>query len=265
MSLGLSVPVMSEALSALEDELGVTLATRSTRHFALTEAGRAVQARAAEILHLAETVTERAEDAQALSGTVAVSVPVELASFWLPRQVAAFRARHAAVTLRLDISDDVRDLRFGAIDLALRTRYSAPQAQRHPEAHLPLALIARTPPGISRDTDGVRLDIPLIDSRHDRQLMPVDREDGHAVPLHFSGAIEVNNRSASIAMVTQGLGAATVLRASVDEALSRGTLVQILPDLDFGALELGFVFRDRLPSREARAFVAIARELDASG
>ena len=60
-TLGLSVPVLSTALSELEAELDVTLATRNTRQFTLTSAGEGVQAAVRNMLEAAGAAIEVAQ------------------------------------------------------------------------------------------------------------------------------------------------------------------------------------------------------------
>ena len=124
--LGLSVPVVSEALSELEAELDVTLAHRTTRRFALTEAGRAVQAASAEMLRQAEALYRFRESANPLSGRLVVTLPVELAADWLSERLRAFSMLHPALDFTIEATDEVVDLGRRMVDVAIRTGYLPP-------------------------------------------------------------------------------------------------------------------------------------------
>ena len=102
--LGLSVPVLSSSLAELEAELGVTLANRSTRRLELTKAGQEVFAKASEMIEAAQDTLARFSADGPLTGSVALTLPVELALHWLPRRLARFRSLHPAVTLGIDVA-----------------------------------------------------------------------------------------------------------------------------------------------------------------
>ena len=77
--LSLSVPVLSAALSELEEELNVTLAVRSTRSLELTDAGQRVYHDASLMMEAAFSALDHTDENQHLSGTVGVTMVAELA------------------------------------------------------------------------------------------------------------------------------------------------------------------------------------------
>ena len=97
--------------------------------------------------------------------------------------------------------------------------------------------------------------IPLIDSRLDRKLVAT-APDGTKLPLHFTQTLRVTSKAASLALVRAGVGAALVMRGSVEAELARGDLAELLPGAEFGSIELRAVFRDRMPGQAAKAFAA---------
>uniref|UniRef100_A0AAN0MM95 LysR family transcriptional regulator n=1 Tax=Yoonia rhodophyticola TaxID=3137370 RepID=A0AAN0MM95_9RHOB len=141
--LGLSVPVVSEALSQLEAELDVSLATRTTPRFELTAAGLRTQAAAQKILQTAYDLTDTLSDNQPLSGTLGITLPVELAGFWLPAKIRTFGKLHPDIQFDIDVTDTVLDLHAGPIELAIRTDYIAADAQARMPADLQLVVVTR--------------------------------------------------------------------------------------------------------------------------
>jgi DNA-binding transcriptional LysR family regulator len=249
--LGLSVPVVSEALSELEADLGVSLATRTTRRFALTEAGIRAHAAAQQILETAQGLSDLTSDRQPLEGTLGITLPVELASFWLPERIKAFRAEHPNIVFDIDFTDAVIDLRAGTVEVAIRTDYVAPGDLSRSTENLPLVVVASTPAAV--DATGA-VPLPLIDSLLDRKILATS-PSGDVLPLIFTQTHRVTNRSAALALARAGVGAVRVMRGSVEADLVTGALVELLPGFAVGSLDLNAHFRDRLPGKEAQAFV----------
>lgn len=250
--LNLSVPVLSEALSELEEELGVSLATRTTRRFELTHAGESTQIVAQRILDAASGLTELASEAQTLVGTLSVTVPVELAGFWLPNKIKEFRMRHPKVLFRIDVTDEVVDLRASKTEIAIRTVYVAPGGECRSAINLPLVVVANRSATIMEDG---KVDMPLIDSNPDRRLVATPRNGEKVLPLSFIQTDQITNRSAGLQLARSGFGATMVMKGSVAADLENGKLVELLPEHDFGSIDLKCRFRDRLPSQTALTFV----------
>lgn len=259
--LNLSVPVLSEALSELEAELGVTLAARTTRRFELSEAGVLTQKAAQQILDTARGLTDLTSLHRPLQGVLSMTVPVELAGFWLPGKVTDFCAEHPGVRFDIDVTDSVVDLRASKIEVAIRTEYVAPDVQSRSTENLPLVVVAHAP--VHVDPFG-SVDVPLIDSQSNRRLVATSRKGSRAVPLTFSRTHRVTNRAAALQLARAGLGAVMVMRGSIEDELASGALVEIIPDHDFGSIDLHAVYRDRLPGPVARAFV-LSLGLDQKG
>lgn len=251
--LNLSVPVVSEALSELEAELGVSLATRTTRQFVLTDAGSQTQIAAQKILDMAQGLTQSTSPAAVLQGTLRMTVAVELAGFWLPEKLKSFGAQFPDVTFDIDVTDSVVDLRASSIEVAIRTDYVAPGEKHDGATKVPLVVVAKRSVDVGR---GGAVNMPLIDSKSDRKLVATSRKDGSTLPLTFSRIHRITNRSAGLEMAHAGIGAVMVMRGSVAADLAAGRLVEILPKHDFGAIEVRYHFRDRLPSPLAQSFAA---------
>lgn len=249
--LNLSVPVLSEALSELEAELGISLATRTTRRFALTEAGVQAHTAARQMMVAAQGLTDLTSDKQPLVGTLGITLPVELAGFWLPSKIMAFRADHPEVVFDIDVTDTVLELHASKTEVAIRTEFVAPGDRSHSSQNLPLVVVARD--SVRVDQSGV-VPVALIDSRLDRKLFATSRY-GAVLQLSFSQTIRVTNRAAALGLARAGVGAAMVMRGSVEAELAAGTLVEVLPDFEFGSIDLTAHFRDRMPGRAAQKFV----------
>ena len=118
--LALTKSAVSQAVAALERELGVQLLQRSTRRLAITDAGEAFLADCRELLAHAGQVVERARARQGeLSGLLRITSGVEVAALAAP-VIAEYAARHPLVRVEYLPTDELVDLVGENIDLSLR-------------------------------------------------------------------------------------------------------------------------------------------------
>ncbi|WP_417362435.1 LysR family transcriptional regulator [Gallaecimonas pentaromativorans] len=119
--LGCTKTKISLSIRALEQRLGVALFTRTTRQITLTDAGQQLYLGSKPLLaRLGETVQEVGSSAQALSGTLRITAPVDHMSHQLARVAAAFGERHPGLTIELRSGDKVADMVREGIDVAIR-------------------------------------------------------------------------------------------------------------------------------------------------
>ncbi|WP_422037707.1 LysR family transcriptional regulator [Roseibium sp.] len=253
--LGLSVPVVSEALSDLEEELGVTLAVRTTRKLELTQTGSGFYAAVTGMLSAAREAIDTVAQDRPVSGKIAITLPVELAAHWLPERIASFQRQHRAVEFRIEANDEVSELKGSAFDMAVRAAYVTPAKTEPGFETLPLVAIASTMPDMRSDAQCKRIiGVPFLKAHGVERIDIADADSGRLFELAYEKAIEINNRDAAIAMARKGLGFALVTEAAVRDDLDAGRLLNVLPGADFGHVSLRCLLRDRLPSPAAEAF-----------
>lgn len=148
--LHVSQSALSQALAEFERRLGVPLFERDGRRRVLTEAGREAARFAAEVLGRATELRAWADARRAgASGSLVVGMIDAASLYVLPAAVAAFRAAHPAVSLRVvvDGSQSLLDrlMRF-EVDLAVVVAPVAPAFAAVEVAREPLRLYG--PPGI---------------------------------------------------------------------------------------------------------------------
>ncbi|WP_420333200.1 LysR family transcriptional regulator [Roseibium sp.] len=253
--LNVSVPVVSEALSDLEDELDVTLAVRTTRKLQLTQTGVEFYAAVTEMLSAAHKALDTVAKDRPVSGKISITLPVELAAHWLPERIASFQQVHPEVAFKIEANDQVTGLKGSAFDMAVRAAYAPPGRTEPGFEQLPLIAVARTVPQICSEAGVKRvISLPFLKAYGVERIDIADADSGQVFQLISEQVIEINNRDAAIAMARKGLGFALVTRAAVAEDLAPGRLLNILPGADFGQVALRCLMRDRLPSPAAEAF-----------
>lgn len=118
--VGLTPAAVSHQIKELEDQLGLTLFTRTSRSIQLTPGGALLLEAAAESLDLLRRATVRARRLSRSAEQLRVSLTARFATHWLLPRLPAFRALHPGLKLSFDVSDELRDFAVDDIDLAIR-------------------------------------------------------------------------------------------------------------------------------------------------
>jgi molybdate transport repressor ModE-like protein len=233
-SLHYSQPSVSHHLARLEAETGAKLVQRAGRGVRLTEAGRKLAERGAEILgRLDAAETELAAHVGLRQGRVRMAAFPSAIGTFVPAAAARLAAGHPGLDLRLteaDPPDAVRMLRAGHIDVAVIFRYddSAPE------------------------DDGIRMRPLLKDSTHVVTAKPpttdlaayadspwiagCDRCRLHLLELCAAAGFEpsisfmTEDFVAVQAMVAAGLGVTTLPGLALSAARNPGVQTVPLPD-----------------------------------
>lgn len=120
-ALGMAQPTLGRQVTALEEELGVTLFERVGRGLELTEAGRGLLDHA-RAMGKAATGMALAASGQntALDGPITISASEAYAAYILPPLVGKIRAQYPSIAVHIVASNDISDLRRREADIAIR-------------------------------------------------------------------------------------------------------------------------------------------------
>ncbi|HXQ68448.1 MAG TPA: LysR family transcriptional regulator [Alphaproteobacteria bacterium] len=227
--LGLSSATVSKALKRLEARLGERLIHRTSRRFSLTEAGRVLAVRAAQILAEGEAAEAEAQAKSATPrGRVRLAVPMSFGLRHVAPAIPEFLAAYPEVSVDLHLDDRMTDLIADGVDVAVRI------------ADLPdSSLIARKLCPVRRWVVGT----PDYFARHGTPRRPRDLKD-HACLAYSYLATGATWRFTDASGVEEAVTVKGPLRASNAEALSSaleaGAGVALQPDfLVWQAIEDG--------------------------
>jgi DNA-binding transcriptional LysR family regulator len=235
--LGLSAPTVSKALARLEQRLGSRLVNRSSRRFALTDAGLALAERAARLLADAEAVEDSMlAQSNAPRGTIRLAAPMSFGISELAPILPDFLQQYPAVSVDLHLSDALVDvigdgfdvaLRIGALtDSALLSRRLAP---------VPGVLLAASSYLDQRGRPVHPMDLMQHDCfayayLRTRDTWHFTNEAGENVAVRPSGRLRVNNGDAVLPALVAGLGIAALPAFIARSAFETGGLERVLPN-----------------------------------
>src|ERR687898_23908 len=194
--LHIAQPALSQQVRRLEDEVGIALVDRTTRHVSLTPAGERLVARARRALAEVEAATAELSELSGIrTGRVVIGAMRSTGPFDLSALLAAFHARHPGVELvvREEPSEVMlQHLHADALDvafLAVNRLDVGPDIELHPLLSEPLVVLLAP-------------DHPLAGRR--RVDIQGAREAGFEPQLAFESTEQARIR----AMVSRGLGVA---------------------------------------------------------
>ncbi|MBY4946668.1 LysR family transcriptional regulator [Cupriavidus respiraculi] len=267
VALSTTPSVLSRAVTRLEARLGNQLLRRTTRRIGLTDAGRLYveQARAAfTLLDDAEREVQGREGA--LTGRVRLSVPTTYGHHRLPPLLARFTAQYPQVRVELNITNRNVDLVSEGFDLAIRLGHlpdSGLVARTLEEA--PLCLIAAPAylerAGTPRTLEelGRHACVPFVMPSTGRRAPWVFRDGQGDIEWMPPATVEVSDDVLGVvSLAEQGMGICQSYDFIVRDAIARGRLVELLPQLRGRTRPFSVVYSPhRRQSAAARAMIEV--------
>src|SRR5262249_27962632 len=121
--LKMPISTVSRRVADLEDELGVRLLERSTRHLRLTELGTEVLEHAIRSAELSDAVENIVSNRlTSVSGTLRLSSPPSISETLLSPLVTAFQASYPNVRIHILVTERHVDHIAEGVDLVFRRR-----------------------------------------------------------------------------------------------------------------------------------------------
>ena len=120
-SVGMTGPAISKQVQALENQLGVKLLNRTTRHVSLTEEGAVYFDRARKALEDLNEAEHYIQELRAVpTGRLKVNAPMSFGSQFLVNPIADFAKAYPDVELDIDFSDRWVDVVGEGYDVVIR-------------------------------------------------------------------------------------------------------------------------------------------------
>ena len=230
--LGVSRPVATATMKALEQRLGVRLLQRSTRHVQPTVEGKAYYRRCVAILGDIEDADRGASGA--VAGLLRVDVAGNLARTMLLPALPAFLARHPALTVHLGEGERFVDLVREGVDCVVRAGPLADSDMVVRRLGIMEEITCASPRylaehGVPLSPD--RLEghamIGFVSSRTDRPLPLEFTLDGRTIEVMLPARVLVSAADTSVAAALLGLGLVQAPRHRFADDLASGARVEI--------------------------------------
>lgn len=234
--LGVAPAKVSVEVARLESQLGVALFARTTRRVVPTEAGQALHAQCAPLLQGLRTAVDTVHaPSAALTGSLRVTAPVDLASQSVAPALSRFAALHPGLSIDLRSADRIVDLVAEGIDVAIRMGWLRDSSLRAVKLGEFDQYIVAAPDYLRRagtprepaDLAGVewiamtRLPTPLT--------WQLTGPDGTVRTVQTRARIKTDSTGALRAMLLAGAGVSILHQYSIDADLRDGSLVRLLP------------------------------------
>ena len=262
-ALGIPKSKLSRRVAQLEEQLGVRLIQRSTRHFVMTDAGQHYYQHCRAILVEVEAAQESIEAMQAEPrGIIKVTCPVGLLNFHVGGMIAEFMAKYPKIIVHLEATNRRVDVLGEGIDIALRVRplpledsglvlrilsdrgqcvVAAPQLiekygiPKTPEDLLSLPSLSRSAP-------------------HESHFWILQKHNEKEIVVHHTPRYSTTDMFALKDAVLAGVGIVQLPILMLTEEIESGSLIKLLPEWTPRREAIHLVFASRrgvLPSVRA--------------
>lgn len=248
--LGLSPSRISQTVSDLEKELGVTLLYRSTRQLSMTNEGHIFYAKVSEMLRAAETGLDAINQLTATpAGELRVAAPAFVTQTGLMDTIAEFAKAYPSVTLKLGFSDHPLDLIKEGFDIGIRAggvKDSDMMSRNIGKADRFLVAspgYVATMPAPAHPDDLGSWDWIHFSMRSER--IDFTSENGQRTSVICKFRIEVDSANALYELAVRGLGLTALPQNLARRGFEHGELVQILPQWSVRPLAFRAIWPDR--------------------
>ncbi|MBD2089606.1 LysR family transcriptional regulator [Microcoleus sp. FACHB-1515] len=268
LQLGVSQSAISHAIATLEDQLGVVLLTRGRHGAMLTPAGEQILPHARQMLQVLAAIGNEARLVRGLQGgQVRVSTFRSIATHILPEMIARFRQAYPQVSVSLDLvrgSDGVEQaLRQGRADIGFICVPVANPDEFELWELMRDEYVALLPPDTQVDeplTWNELARFPLIFPPEEDYCAILIRNHLAQVAPHLKPSYRINEDSAIVSMVMQGLGATIIARLAA-APLPTEARVYPLPDPLDRVIQVA-TLADALLSPAVYAFLNLVKQSD---
>ena len=259
---GIPKATLSRRLSMLEESLKVRLLRRTRKGVVLTEPGQQLFERSRAAFVQAEDAVAEVQDEQvALSGTIRLSLPPDIAVAVLAPILIRFKASHPAVTVELTLADRRVSLIEEGYDLVVRMGPVEDSSLISRKIAVLPRLLVTAPaflaahPGL-RGPGGLEA-LPALAIRRDLVRWELRHRDGTVATVQPGIGFAANRQTILVEAALAGLGIANLPTFLIAEEMRTGKLVRVLPEWESSPVEMTALWqKDRITERLIQAILA---------
>lgn len=267
--LCLTQPAVSGHISALEEELGVSLFNRTGKKVVLTDAGRLVAQEGAELLDRVNQLRSALADLSDLhGGTVRIGASKIIGVYMLPKVITAFREQYPDVELQLSIHSArtiVNQVEENHYDLAVVGEGEKIQSNNIGVKAIgedELILVASPSHPVFAQAQITAASIfnePFVLSGDDTASLQNIKTQLRELGIHLKSTIKIGEAGAIKRAVEEGAGLAILSRAVVERELTEGRLKEVPLEHHFTRGILMLWRQDRRFSKATDAFMRVLK------
>jgi len=254
-TMSVSVATVSRGVARLEDRLGARLFNRTSRQLSLTEFGRTICEKAAEIYRQAEEAESAAREMSVQPrGLVRLAVPMSFGLRWVAPLLPGFFRAYPEMSIDLHLSDASVDLVADGFDAALRIAALPDSSLVARRLCAVTQFVVASPDYLQREGRPAHprelVDRPCLSYayRARSDVWRFTNDAGEEEPVMPTGPLRVTNSDALLPTLLDGLAIAELPEFIAAEYLADGRLEAILTDWSLTKGGLYFV----TPSARAR-------------
>ncbi|HAY45031.1 MAG TPA: LysR family transcriptional regulator [Gammaproteobacteria bacterium] len=236
-ALGLTGPAISKQVQSLEDQLGVKLLSRTTRHVALTEEGVIYFDKARKALEDLDEAEQQIQELKACpTGKLKVNAPMSFGTQFLTRPIAAFAEQYPEVELEIDFSDRRADIVAEGFDVVIRIGLLEDSTLiARKLAPCPIILCAGKKLikkyGLPESAEQLSTYPGIVYNKHaQKEEWRYRNSNDKVVSQTLNRNFAANTAEMLLEACLRGLGIALLAAFSADSYLKSGELVELFPD-----------------------------------
>ncbi|MEI7841903.1 MAG: LysR family transcriptional regulator [Gallionellaceae bacterium] len=255
--LGVPNSTVSRRVADLEREMGLRLFKRTTRRVELTESGQAYFEHCKRLIQEAQFAYEEVANIQAKpSGLIRISIPGDLAVFYLGDMFSEFSRLYPSIQFALDLSPTHVNMVSDPVDVAIRIGPSKDQNLiARPLATFSVGLYAS--PDYLKKRGVPKNPQELLEHNCLRIIeapwMLSDSENSQIVPV--TGTFIANNPGMLRKLAISGVGIISSTEKFVETDLQERTLIRVLPKWSTAPVTVYAITETRLVSAKVRVFL----------
>jgi DNA-binding transcriptional LysR family regulator len=259
--LGLAPSRVSQVVSDLESELGVTLLHRSTRQLSLTNEGHILYTKVSQMLAAAETGLDSINLISSQpSGELRVTAPAFVTQTGLMNSLAEFSQEYPQINLKINFSDHPRELIKEGFDVGIRAGWLKDSEMLSRNIGQTKRLLVASPDYVaSKPNPNNPSDLEHWQWIH-FSMRPERAEfiskQGESASVTCNARIEVDSAHALYEFAVRNQGLTQLPEHLARQGIEKGELVHVIPDWSVRPLSFIAIWPDR-SRRESLALIFV--------
>lgn len=257
--LGISAAAISKQLTRLEDELGLQLLIRTTRHVELTEVGINYYAQCKRIFEEVEAASALISQVKAVpKGSLKVVSGRYFATSYIVPHMKEFLLKYPQIELNLELAERIPDLSLEAIDVLIGMSISATGDAVQKKIATTTYVLCASPDylkkfGVPKKPEDLKEHRYITHSmrKPDNELIFRNKQAVNVEPY-----IRVNDAQTMLNFALDGLGIVNLHHYVVKECLEQGSLQEVLASYNTSEIPIYVAYpQRRYISSKVRHFI----------